>query len=171
MGESDLDRKLAEAAGRSPELAAMLAGKHDDPSARYKRLFVVVIGLAAVVGGVWLAVSTLGGGGGKPKAQEPAQEIDTSRYLAPIKTEAGAAGEEVADFQGFAVSVDTEPPGAVVSIRGVVRGEAPVFASVDCRPGEKVEIRAQRAGLAPVRRETVCRKDTLVKLTLRLGAK
>ena len=75
----------------------------------------------------------------------------------------------VAPFSGFAVSVDTEPSGALVSVGGVPRGEAPVLAGLDCSPGDPVEISAQKAGFAVARTTTTCRRDTLVKLTVRLA--
>jgi hypothetical protein len=171
MSRSETDRKLDEAAARSPEVAAMLAGKHDDPSQRYRRLALVVAGGAVAIGLLWLSVSSMPGArrGVEEKRGEPAQEIDTSHYLAPIKTEAAAEGEETAPFSGFAISVETEPPGGVVSIAGVPRGEAPVLAGVDCAPGAKLEVRAEKAGFAPARVRTTCRADTLVKLTVRLA--
>jgi hypothetical protein len=169
MSESDVDRKLAQASANSPELAAMLAGRHDDPSARYRRLLAVVLGAAVVVGGLWFAASSFGGRNAPARPHEPAQEIDTSKLLAPIKVEEVNGDEQVAAFQGFAVSVETEPPEGLVSIGGLLRGEAPVLATVACKPGEKIEIRAELPGYRPLRRTTLCREDALVKLTLRLG--
>jgi hypothetical protein len=169
MSESEMDRKLAQAAARSPELAAMLTGRHDDPSARYRRLLLVAVGAAVLVGGAWFAASSLGGRGAPARPHEPAQEIDTSKLLAPIKAEEVSADEQVAAFQGFAVSVETEPPEGIVSIGGLLRGEAPVLATVACKPGERVEIVAALPGHKTARRTTLCREDALVKLTLRLG--
>jgi hypothetical protein len=167
MADRHLDRNLQMAAARSPELAAMLAGKHDDPS-RYRRLALLVSGAAVSVGLLWLALSALGGSRpGPEKRGEPAQEIDTSHYLAPLRT-AASGGEEIAPFSGFAVSVDTEPGGGVVTIAGVPRGEAPVLANLDCKPGAKIAIAAEKAGVGSARAETTCRADTLVKLTVRL---
>jgi hypothetical protein len=72
---------------------------------------------------------------------------------------------------GSEVAIDTDPPGALVSIAGAVRGEAPVLSNVGCKGSEKVEVRAHKEGFRPVRRELSCREDTLVKLTLRLEQK
>jgi hypothetical protein len=92
------------------------------------------------------------------------------RALAPLQTAADPrTGEETAPFSGFAVSVDTVPAGALVTIDGVERGEAPVLAGIECSPGERVEIGARRRGLPPARAATTCRADTLVKLTVRLS--
>ena len=89
--------------------------------------------------------------------------------LDPIRPRADAqTGEQVAPFSGFAVSVDTEPSGALVSVDGVPRGEAPVIAGVDCSPGDRVELAAERTGFPVTRTWTTCRRDTLVKLTVRL---
>lgn len=104
-----------------------------------------------------------------PRPVERPAELDESIYLPPIKTERGAGGEETAPFTGFALSIDTVPPGAVISVAGVVRGEAPLLANVaSCRGTEKIEIVAAKQGFRPVRRAVACRADTLVKLTLRL---
>ena len=89
--------------------------------------------------------------------------------LDPLKPRADAqTGEQVAPFSGFAISVDTEPAGAVVSVDGVPRGEAPVLAGLDCSPGDRVEIAAQKSGFPVTRTFTTCRRDALVKLTVRL---
>jgi PEGA domain len=170
MGRSERDRKLEEAAARSPEVAAMLAGMHDDPSGRYRRLGLLVAGAAVALGLLWVSVVSVRGRSAAPeKRHEPAQEIDTSHYLAPIKTEAAGNGEETAPFSGFAISVDTEPPGGIVTIAGIPRGEAPVLAGLECAPGAKLEVRAEKAGFPPTRVQTTCRADTLVKLTVRLA--
>jgi hypothetical protein len=169
MTPTETDRKLMEAAARSPELAAMLTGKHQDPSARYRRLAVLVLGGAVGIGILWTALAWLPGRGAPADRREPAEEIDTSHYLRPLETEAAGPGEEIAPFSGFAVSVETEPPGALVTIAGVPRGEAPALANVDCKPGAKLEILAEKEGYPPARARTACREDTLVKLTVRLG--
>lgn len=146
----------------------MLASVHRDPGPRYRRLAAIVGAAAVGVGALWYAASAL-----RPSrpAGEPALEIDRSVYLLPIKTEQVAQGEETSPFQGFAVSVDTVPAGGVISIGGVVRGEAPVLANIECRGAEKVEVRADKAGFRPALRQVGCRADTLVKLTLTLDAR
>jgi hypothetical protein len=163
--EHEVDRRLEAAASANPELAALLAGQHDDPSARYRRLASLVGGLALAAG---LVVAVAYATRPWRRSHEPAVEIGRSQLLMPIKTERGAAGEETAPFTGFAVSIETDPPGALVSIGGALRGEAPVLASVTCRGTEKVEVLAQKPGFRPARRELACRADTLVKMTLRL---
>jgi hypothetical protein len=165
MSQHDTDRQLQAAASANPALAALLAGKHDDPSSRYRRLGGLVAGLAAAVG-LFAAVTWATRPSRRP--HEPALEIDRTQLLAPIKTERTATGEETSPFAGFAVSIDTDPPAALVSIGGALRGEAPVLASVTCRGSEKVEVLAQKPGFRPARRELACRTDTLVKLTLEL---
>jgi len=165
MPQHEADRQLKAAASVSPQLAALLAGRHEDHSGRFRRLGFLIGGLALAVV-ILVAVTWVT----KPSRRhhEPAVEIDRSQLLAPIKTERSASGEETSPFSGFAVSVETDPPGAVVSIAGALRGEAPVFASVACRGAERVEIRAEKAGFRAARRELACRADTLVKMTLRL---
>jgi hypothetical protein len=164
---TETDRQLTQAAARNPELAAMLAGRHDDPSARYRRV-AALVGIAAVAVGIawaaltWLPVPASGG------ARAPAAELDTSHYLRPLETASAGPDEEVAPFSGFAIAVETEPPGALVTIAGVPRGEAPALANLECKPGARLEVRAEKEGFAPARAETACRADTLVKLTVRL---
>jgi hypothetical protein len=167
MADADLERRLRQAAAGNPELAGMFLGKHDDPSRRYRRLGLLVLGAAAAIGVAWLAASALAPPRGRPP--EPAEAIDDAHYLSPMKTAASGPGEETAPFTGFAISVETEPPGALVSIAGVPRGEAPVLANLDCKPGARLEVRAEKAGLRPARRETTCRADALLKLTIRLA--
>jgi hypothetical protein len=158
------NRQLEEAARRSPELAAILAGKHDDPFARYRRLALVVGAVAIAAVALYFAGRALLGS----RRSEQAVEIDRSVYLPPIKTERTAPNEETSPFTGFAVTVDTDPPGAVVSIGGKVRGEAPVLANVECSGAEKVVVTARKEGYRPTRREVQCRADLLVKLLIRL---
>lgn len=164
MDPNEADQRLRAAAATSPELSAMLAGKHEDLPARYRRVATIVAlaVLAAVALGVALFALP------RPRSREPAAEIDRSEYLGPIKTEPAGHGEETSPFTGFAVSIESDPPGAIVSIGGVVRGEAPVLSNVGCRGSEKVEIRAVKPGFRPVRRALSCRADTLVKVTLHL---
>jgi hypothetical protein len=165
MNANETDRRLEEAARRSPEVAAMLAGKHDDPGPSYRRVVMILGATVIGVAALWFISTRL-----RPARapHEAATEIDRSEYLLPLKTEKTAAGEETSPFNGFALSVESEPPGAVVSVAGKVRGEAPVLASVDCRAPEKIEIRAEKPGFRPSRRQVACRADTLVKLTLQL---
>jgi hypothetical protein len=170
MARDEVDRKLQEAAARSSAVAAMLAGRHDDPSTRYRRIALLVSGAAVSVGLLWLALSVLPGGraAAPERRSEPAQEIDTSHYLTPLRTAPAGAGEETAPFSGFAISVETDPPGGMVTIGGVPRGEAPVLANLDCRAGAKIAVAAEKAGFRRARAQTTCRADTLVKLTVRL---
>jgi hypothetical protein len=168
MAHGDMDGRLREAA-RSAEVAAMLARTPDDPSRRYLRLSLLVAGAAVAIGLVWIGVSSMTGPRRAAPPHEPAEEIDNSHYLSPIKTESAGPGEETAPFSGFAISVETDPPAGLVTIAGVPRGEAPVLANVDCKPGARLEIRAEKVGFPPARRETTCRADALLKLTIRLG--
>ena len=159
-------RQLEEAMRRSPELAAMMAANRSEAARRrWLRLAGMLAALGVAVGLGWLALKGLGRWRGEG---EPALEIDRSVYLPPIKTERAPNGEETSPFTGFAVTVDSEPAGAVISIGGKVRGEAPVLANVECRGTEKVAVVARKDGFRPATRELACRADTLVKLTLRL---
>ncbi|HEX9241470.1 MAG TPA: PEGA domain-containing protein [Anaeromyxobacter sp.] len=165
MDPNPQDGRLEEAMRRSPELAAMLAKDRADPLRRFRRLAAVLGALGVAIVVLWLAVRGISRW---RSHDEPATEIDNSVYLPPIKTEKAPTGEEIAPFTGFAVSVDTVPQGALVSIAGKVRGEAPVLASVDCKGTEKVAIGVRKEGYRSVRRELQCRADQLVKLTIPL---
>jgi hypothetical protein len=170
VAHGEIDPRLRDAAARSPELAAMLVRKHGDPSSRYRRIALLVLGAALAIGILAATVSILPGAlrARSDKRGEPAEEIDNSHYLRPLRTEREGPGEETAPFSGFAISVETEPPGALVTIAGVPRGEAPVLANVACKPGARLEIAAEKAGFRPARAGTSCREDTIVKLTVRL---
>ncbi len=159
---TDPKGQIAKAVARSPELAAMLAADRPRRSRVPRRVALAAGGVAAGALAVWGAVASL-----SPKHE--AAELDTSHYLYPPETAADpATGEESGPFSGFAVSVESDPPGALVTVAGIPRGEAPVIAGVDCKPGRKIEVRAEKAGLAPGVKSTLCRKDTLVKITVRL---
>ncbi len=139
-----------------------------DPDAdpvRRRRLVALAVGgaVVATLVGLLAALPRSRGTSGAP------EKIDGQEVLRPLNTAADpATGERTAPFDGFAVSVDTQPPGALVLVGGVPRGEAPVLAGVDCDPGEDVEIKAEKAGFRPARARTLCRSDTLVKLVVRL---
>jgi hypothetical protein len=170
MDRREIDQALADLPDRervpptpAPEVnVSALLRLGEDAAARPWLRLALVVALAAIAVGAGVALWPR-----KPPQRE-IPEMDFSTYLPPIKTEKTASGEETSPFTGFAVSIETDPAGAVVSIGGVVRGEAPVLANVSCRAGEPVEVRAERQGFAPARRQVACRADTLVKLTLRL---
>jgi hypothetical protein len=133
-------------------------------AAKRRRLVVLGVGAVAVAAFVGLLAALPG------PVEESPPELDNSHLLRPLATARDPeTGERTAPFEGFAVSVETQPPGAFVLVGGKPRGEAPVLAGVDCRPGAIVEIRAEKAGLRPARVTTRCRSDTLVKLVVRLG--
>jgi hypothetical protein len=134
------------------------------PRIRWTWLLAVGLGVGLVALGL-VGRGLLRGGG-----HEPAESIDTDKYLWPIETAADPrTGEEIAPFSGFAISVETEPPDALVTIAGVERGESPVLAGIACKPGAKVPIRVEMPGFRAVRTATTCRTDALVKLTVRLA--
>jgi hypothetical protein len=137
-----------------------------DNRPRYIRIAVIVGVAALALGGMYYGVSRMAPK--RPPPSEPAEEIDRSEYLHPLKTEKTTRGEELAPFAGFALSVDSDPPGAIVTVAGKVRGEAPVLADVSCSGTDKIDVRAEKAGYRPTRYQVQCRTDTLVKLTLQL---
>jgi PEGA domain-containing protein len=142
---------------------------HRPPS--YRWTVLLSLGLAAGLAVAWVAARALrpGGGAAEPP-REPAEAIDTDRYIGPIETELEpGTGERVAPFSGFAVSIETEPGDALVTIAGVERGESPVLAGVECKPGTKVPVRVAKTGFRAARASTVCRTDALVKLIIRLS--
>jgi hypothetical protein len=172
----DAERHLAEAAARSPQLAAMLAtGRIGRRRRRPARAALLVAGV--LLGAIAAAIA--GSRSGRrarelPTAASAPAPAETpsppGTLIPPLETARDAAtGEVIAPFSGFALSVETEPPGAVVAIDGVLRGESPVFTGVECIPGASIRVRAEKPGLAPKESRTACRADTLVKLTIRLG--
>ena len=138
----------------------------EENRSRYVRI-AVIVGIAAVaLAGLYFGMGRL-----VPRRPPPAEgpsEIDYAEYLHPLKTEQGGRGEETAPFSGFAVSIDSDPRGAIVTVAGKVRGEAPVLADVSCSGDERIEIRAEKPGFRPARYQVRCRADTLVKITLAL---
>jgi hypothetical protein len=132
---------------------------------------LLALGLAAALAVAFVAARALRPG--RPAADrpgEPAEAIDTDSYIRPLESEVETAGgERIAPFSGFAISVETEPEDALVTIAGVERGEAPVLAGVECKPGARVQIRVVKPGFRPARASTLCRTDALVKLTVRLA--
>lgn len=161
--QGEADRRLARAVLASPDVARIFAGGRERRLSPRRAAVVVAAAVAGVLL-VWAAISW------RRTPRHETAELDTSDYLAPLDTAADpSTGEATAPFAGFAVSVESDPPGAIVTVAGVPRGEAPVLAGVDCRPGRRIEIRAEKAGFAAARSATRCRKDTLVKLTLRLS--
>jgi hypothetical protein len=137
----------------------------------YRWAVPLALVLAAGLAVAFVAARALRPGrAGADRPAEPADAIDRDSYIRPLESEVEVAGgERVAPFSGFAVSVETEPEDALVTIGGVERGESPVVAGVECRPGAKVPIRVVKQGFRPARASTVCRTDALVKLTIRLA--
>ena len=84
---------------------------------------------------------------------------------APVKPGA----EETAPFQGFGLSVESDPEGATVSVDGRVLGETPLLTGLPCAPGATLRLRVSRDPLPARELTTACRADTLVKLHVRLG--
>jgi len=78
--------------------------------------------------------------------------------------------ETTAPFQGFGLSLESEPDGATVTVDGRGLGETPLLAGLRCQPGAIVRIHVARDPLPPRDVTTLCRADTLVKLRVRLGS-
>jgi hypothetical protein len=77
--------------------------------------------------------------------------------------------EQTAPFQGFGLSLESDPEGATVAVDGRVLGETPLFTGFPCTPGEILRLRVSRDPLPARELTTACRADTLVKLRVRLG--
>lgn len=99
------------------------------------------------------------------RAQQGWQRVET---MAPREARRDAAGDLVAPFQGFGLSVESTPPGAVVRVGGREAGETPLVTSVDCRPGDLVEVRVERRPWRPQVRTVRCRADALLTVEVTL---
>jgi hypothetical protein len=156
---------------RTPEQAAQ------------RRIVLVAAALMLVVVGLGLVLrSVLGRSPGAVREAAPdlrqtsADLAEVTRenwgkaeFISPHKEELDrASGEVLLPFQGFAVSVETEPAGARVTVDEREIGESPALAAVECQPGSPVRIRVEKAPLHPQERTTRCRADKLVKLRVRL---
>ena len=162
----DAAARLAEAAARSPELAAILARRAPGQGRATVRFALFGLGLGAAA--ILVAFLAARRPHRTAEADEP-EALPREQVLAPLTaTLDPATGVQVAPFSGFAVSVDTVPPGAVVTIAGVTRGEAPVMVGLECDPGAPIEVRAEKAGAGRARAQVPCRADSLVKVALRL---
>jgi hypothetical protein len=93
---------------------------------------------------------------------------EKSISIAPKEPQVEPSGERVRWFQGFGVSVESVPTGAMVIVNGQDRGETPLTTSVECKPGETVRVEVRRKGLRTVKRTTRCREDQLVELSVEL---
>jgi type II secretory pathway pseudopilin PulG len=88
--------------------------------------------------------------------------------IAPREPSPAADGTTTVPFDGFAVSVESEPAGARVTLDGRPLGETPVMASVKCAPGASLDVVVEKGPLPPRRVPVRCQADTLVRLSLRL---
>jgi hypothetical protein len=94
---------------------------------------------------------------------------ERATYLAPAAARRDDSGEVTSRFEGFGISVETEPAGARVVVDGADLGETPLVASVHCTPGEVVRVRLERPPLRGQERATTCRENTLVELAAKLS--
>jgi hypothetical protein len=167
--------------GKLPDVSAMLR-EDRRPSGPARWLVLVVAGLAVVLLlGFGLSSRlrrlTSRGEDPGPSLVEAAKDVAAaSRAWSRAETIAPsgdrvdpATGEVTAPFQGFAVSVDSEPEGARVLVDGVEVGETPIVASVGCSPGVSVEVRVEKRPYRARRLVTSCRADTLVRLSATLA--
>jgi hypothetical protein len=149
----------------TPDLAALFRAA-SPPPAWWRRPAVLLALLAAA------AAAAVGGALALSSRVTPGEGMgaEGDRTLSPIAASLDPrTGERTAPFEGFAVSVETIPPGALVSIDGVERGEAPLLSNLACAPGDRVEVTARLPGLAPGRVETTCRANTLAQVVVRLS--
>jgi hypothetical protein len=89
--------------------------------------------------------------------------------LSPREANVGEDGLPALPFDGFGLSVESTPAGATVLVDGEAKGETPLLASLRCASGAEVKIRVEKPPLPAWERTVRCRKDTLVKLSARLG--
>ena len=90
--------------------------------------------------------------------------------LSPRDGKVGADGLETLPFEGFGLSVESTPAGATVLVDGAPKGETPLLASVDCKPGDSLTVRVEKRPLPAWEQRVRCRTDALVKLSATLRA-
>jgi hypothetical protein len=93
---------------------------------------------------------------------------DGGTTITPSDSAPDASGERVRWFQGFGISVESAPRGALVRVDGKDVGRTPLVTSVECTPGDEVRIEVRKPPLHPRVWTTRCRKDQLVELTFGL---
>jgi len=94
-----------------------------------------------------------------------------AQTFAPREAVRDASGDLLSPFEGFGVDVVTAPPGAQVSVNGRALGQAPLLASVPCRPGEALELTLSLPGWQVHRQPLRCRTDALQHLDVPLKRK
>ena len=92
-----------------------------------------------------------------------------AQTIAPREPARDASGDLVSPFEGFGVNVETAPPDALVAVNGRALGQAPLLASVPCRPGEALELTLTLPGHQVHRQVLRCRADTLQHLSVALS--
>lgn len=148
--------------------AALAMGERGEEH-RFRRRLVVIASVAGLFLAAGIAVPLALHRRPPPPDPTPEQLLG-GQLLAPLPAPApgSADPETVSPFSGFAVSVETDPPGAVVTVAGKVLGEAPVLAGIECEQERPVEIRAEKRGYAPGQWTTLCRADSVVKVKIPL---
>jgi hypothetical protein len=106
---------------------------------------------------------------GRRLADVARQNLEGAEYVAPETASVDAAGERTRRFEGFGLSIESEPTGARVLVGGEDLGETPLVATVRCTPGAPVQVRVERPPRRAVEKTTTCRADTLVELSVRLA--
>lgn len=170
------ERQSKEAPGAAPAPPVPASAK---PAAPAPLRAATGGGAAQVAAALWLASSLLALAAAAlfvlPEARRrlsPEAELITyspsSTPPPPPSTSGSAASEEASPFQGFVLMVDSMPPSASVTINGEDQGQAPVSTGLDCAPGTPVRIELSLRGFERAEHVTLCREDTLLKVSARL---
>jgi hypothetical protein len=88
--------------------------------------------------------------------------------LSPREGKGSAVGERH-PFDGFALSVETDPEGSAVSVNGKPLGPSPVMTAYSCAVGQPLVVRAEHPKLGAREAKLECGANELVRISLKLG--
>ena len=129
-------------------------------------LLVLLAAAAAVV--LWPKAQDLVAGAGAGAGAEAKPSIYAVGASSGKPLKPGGVSVDESDDEGFVLMVESEPPGASVSVDGTVRGEAPAAMNLDCTPGAQLKVELTREGYAKLEHTLACGKDRMVRLRAKL---
>ncbi|WP_164013162.1 PEGA domain-containing protein [Pyxidicoccus trucidator] len=102
-------------------------------------------------------------------AAQGAETTLAPRFDSSAPVAEGQVREQHDTLRGISVlMIESEPPGATVTVDGVKQGSTPLSLTPICNPGNPLRVKLVRKGFDSLEHVTVCREDTMTKLTARL---